>query len=763
MKRMFLTVLSLSLIFVLLAASGTGCLIGNYCYAQADELSGTVKEKYYNDFENGTNLNNCGDAVVVDDFTGDGEFTVNEGTDNETKYDFYNYTTRKGNKILNLGKKTSSPGYHAFSDTVTDEIVVYESQFFADWYNGAKDVESARYGGSGAVVYGLRFTLYDSDGNALKLTGLNKNGTILGPNDSWGNNNFERNKWYDIRIAINASKAVYGYGTMTIDYKKIEDAEWTQALVTQYTETKGTNKYIHIFDGTGTNSATSSNANNALLPDKIKGIGYSGMTDYTDSVVDNVSIVVYNPLYKMIEKAENATDVKALLDYYEKYNSINTNFESDYDVNYDAVYSALAGKTFESDAELQKEYIRLCEANLEIDAYSVEISNTTSNGNTLFNVNSGDTFNTAVHFKNNTDENMNVTVINAIYGSDNSLIDISKSEQTTAAKKDVSDMTVSTTVSEDSGASYIKQFVFDTLSSLKPYCKYGIIHCVPADYTPTLYLVGDSLCQNYATDVPDESTVKTVYPYQGWGYYMNKFMDGITVDNRARSGWTTESYVHPAAGGESDSQLYYRWDSFKKQIKPGDYVLVSLGINDSGSGNVSEERYVENLKIMYDDTVNAGATPLYSTPTIYGGTDGSTDGWDYSILNGWGKRGEVCRVFAESNGAVCVPFGKTLSETYEQMYQDYMTKYGNNPTDEQISEGRDYVRHYFHIFQSDLKSGRFGYAFTNEQIQNHVGGVRKGDDAVHMNYIGAEKLAEIMCSLIKDSNCSLSEYVDMGK
>ena len=154
-----------------------------------------------------------------------------------------------------------------------------------------------------------------------------------------------------------------------------------------------------------------------------------------------------------------------------------------------------------------------------------------------------------------------------------------------------------------------------------------------------------------------------------------------------------------------------------------------------------------------NDTVNAGATPLYSTPSIDGGKLGSSDGWTYSLTNNWAKRGEVCRKYAESKGAVCVPFGKTISETYEAMYQANRANYSSD------ADARDYVRRFFHIYQADLTAGTFGYAFTDAQIKNHNGNVRNADDSTHVNYNGAEKLAEIMCSLIKESDCSLKNYV----
>lgn len=481
---------------------------------------------------------------------------------------------------------------------------------------------------------------------------------------------------------------------------------------------------------------------------------FTPVTGSVNHYIANVKITSDKPLEEAINSATTVNQVKDYLDYYASNGSI-TLTDNEEITDFELVYKGLMNKNFASASSVQSEYNRLCEAVASGRYVTVDFVNTSADGGRMFNVKAGESFNTTAKVVNNTENVINVYLISALYSDSGSILAVELTPQSVPGGFNTADISQTITVPDKSGISHIKQFVINSDKNVKPYCTPNKVPCVASDYTPTLYIVGDSLCQTYDTTFPTSSTYGTVYPYQGWGYYMSEFLDGINVDNRARSGWTTEHFVHPENKGVSGSQVYYTWDSFKDLINPGDYVLVGLGINDSGSGNISEDRYIENLEVMYNDTVNAGATPLYSTPTIWGGSDGSSDGWTYSISGGWGRRGEVCRNFAESKGVACVPFGKTLSETYENMYQNYMAEH----TDATVAEGRDYVRHYFHIYQSDLKSGKFGYAFTDEQISHHYGNVRKGDDATHVNLHGAEKLAEIMCSLIKDSNCSLKDYV----
>ncbi len=718
------------------------------------DISG-IKEKYYNDFEDGIGLNSPDNSKIVSDFTAEGSQS------------FYNHTERKGNKILDLGTEWNEAPMHLFDNEVTDGVIVYESEFLADWYKNddGKDTEASRYNNANTTSHSQRFTLFDAkssssnnSGTRFKhmLTGITRFGSVFGPNEAFGSPYLQRNQWYDIRITVNTSKAAYGNGTMTVDIKKTGDADWTKTSFPQYTVSDSTNQYIHVFDGIGTNSDTSNGNNNGVLPNKIVGFGFIRLSQYVDNIIDNLSLTVYYPLHTMLAKTETKDEVKSLLEKYAAFNSINTDYtnEFDADVDYDKVYSALIGKTFATDADIQTEYNRLCDANLILDDYIVNIENTSSDGKTLYNVKGGETFGTNVSFVNTTSDDEDVILINALYDKDNSLIALNKTEpQKAKGNRAETPLSLSMTVNDSADISYIRQFVLESTDTLKPYCKANTLYCVPSDYKPTLYLVGDSICQDYDPTVPSADTAKTFYPYQGWGYYMEDKLNGVTVVNKARGGWTTEHFVHPENKDGTSVYPDYTWDAFKNQIKPGDYVLVGLGINDSGSGNVSESRYVENLEVMYNDTVNAGATPLYSTPSIDGGKLGSADGWTYSLTNNRAKRGEVCRKYAESKGAVCVPFGKTISETYEAMYQANRANYSSD------ADARDYVRRFFHIYQADLTAGTFGYAFTDAQIKNHNGNVRNADDSTHVNYNGAEKLAEIMCSLIKESDCSLKNYV----
>ena len=151
--------------------------------------------------------------------------------------------------------------------------------------------------------------------------------------------------------------------------------------------------------------------------------------------------------------------------------------------------------------------------------------------------------------------------------------------------------------------------------TLTPYTDVKVMKYDGTPKDATLYLVGDSIAQSY---------YGYPYPIQGWGYYIGEyFNEDIKVDNRAKSGWTTDHYLYPDAIYTKEDGLYdygielrkkdksdgspgdlkkvgdadrsKAWPQILSELKAGDFVLLSLGINDATSGNVPLDRYGENL------------------------------------------------------------------------------------------------------------------------------------------------------------------------
>ena len=82
---------------------------------------------------------------------------------------------------------------------------------------------------------------------------------------------------------------------------------------------------------------------------------------------------------------------------------------------------------------------------------------------------------------------------------------------------------------------------------------------------PVLFLVGNSTMRNGTRG--DGSNGQW-----GWGYYANKYFDDakITVENQALGGMSTRTFYTDL------------WPAVRDALKPGDWVIVSIGHNDNG-------------------------------------------------------------------------------------------------------------------------------------------------------------------------------------
>lgn len=130
----------------------------------------------------------------------------------------------------------------------------------------------------------------------------------------------------------------------------------------------------------------------------------------------------------------------------------------------------------------------------------------------------------------------------------------------------------------------------------------------PAPATPpagdlppvTVHLAGDSTVSQY-----DASKTKQ----EGWGMELGQFFnDKVKVDNQAQGGATVLSFKNSG-----------RWKAIMDALKPGDYVLIQFGANDSGTahGHATPEDYAATLGQMADEIQAKGGTAIFLTPSAF--------------------------------------------------------------------------------------------------------------------------------------------------
>ncbi|MBJ8191682.1 esterase, partial [Bacillus cereus] len=114
----------------------------------------------------------------------------------------------------------------------------------------------------------------------------------------------------------------------------------------------------------------------------------------------------------------------------------------------------------------------------------------------------------------------------------------------------------------------------------------------------TIYIGGDStVCNYYLLD----SSVQA-----GWGQLLPEFVNTNTfqIRNMASGGQI-------ARGFHQDGQL----EAIVQYIKPGDYFILQLGINDTNpKHNESEAEFKDWMKDMIRQVKAKGATVILSTP-----------------------------------------------------------------------------------------------------------------------------------------------------
>lgn len=115
----------------------------------------------------------------------------------------------------------------------------------------------------------------------------------------------------------------------------------------------------------------------------------------------------------------------------------------------------------------------------------------------------------------------------------------------------------------------------------------------------TVYLIGDSTMANKAV---------SAFPETGWGMpFANMFDSGVVVDNRAKNGRSTRTFISEKL-----------WQPISDGLKPGDYVFIQFGHNDESKEKTdrytSPEDYKKNLHKFISETRAKKANPVLLTP-----------------------------------------------------------------------------------------------------------------------------------------------------
>lgn len=221
----------------------------------------------------------------------------------------------------------------------------------------------------------------------------------------------------------------------------------------------------------------------------------------------------------------------------------------------------------------------------------------------------------------------------------------------------------------------------------------------------TVHLMGDST-------MADKDLSKG-NPERGWGMMFPNFLEGVDVINYAQNGRSTKSFI--------DRGL---WDNVKANLKPGDYVFIQFGHNDSKESD--PERYAapfgayqENLRLFVTTAIEAGAKPVLLTPVARRWfTDGKLD------RNCHGDYPEAMRQVAEEFGIPLLDITTSSLDWIESL-------------------GDEASKPYF----MSLEPGKYAIA-PDGKVDN-----------THTKANGARKVALLVCDAVKEQLPELAEHL----
>ena len=115
---------------------------------------------------------------------------------------------------------------------------------------------------------------------------------------------------------------------------------------------------------------------------------------------------------------------------------------------------------------------------------------------------------------------------------------------------------------------------------------------------PVLFLIGNSTMRNGTLGNGNNGQ-------WGWGYFAHRFFDAgkISVENQALGGMSTRTFYNKL------------WPAVRKALKPGDWVIISIGHNDNGPFDEGRARAV--IKGTGHDSLEVTIKETGEKETVY--------------------------------------------------------------------------------------------------------------------------------------------------
>lgn len=259
-----------------------------------------------------------------------------------------------------------------------------------------------------------------------------------------------------------------------------------------------------------------------------------------------------------------------------------------------------------------------------------------------------------------------------------------------------------------------------------------------------VHTIGDSTMATYS-----ESTTVT----RGWGQMFQQFFtDAVTVNNRAKSGASSKSFYEEAA----------YWESVKKQIQPGDYVLIQFAHNDEKNDGMDGDE----VKAYYESI----------------GDQAKADATDYRGTTASGTYKEYLRKYVEETralgatpvlvGAICRKYftGSTIRRNGRHDLGDDFSLLTASGIKEGNKVGED-DHTYDYPYQMRLVADEMGVSYIDlttatKELYESYGDAKvnellfDGDGSTHTSAMGATLIARLCAQLLQKQGI-LTEYINL--
>jgi lysophospholipase L1-like esterase len=242
-------------------------------------------------------------------------------------------------------------------------------------------------------------------------------------------------------------------------------------------------------------------------------------------------------------------------------------------------------------------------------------------------------------------------------------------------------------------------------------------------FTQTLMVIGSLMMMPVKADTAKKTyiymagdstmSIKEVkdYPETGWGMpFSTFFADDIIVDNRAKNGRSTRTFISER-----------RWQDILDELKAKDIVFIQFGHNDQSKHKTDRyttpEQFTANLTRFIADVNEVNAEPILMTP--------------------------ITRRYFNNEGII-----KNTHPIYADLVRNVAKQTGVTFIDmEKITQS------YFQIMGDEQSALRFMHIKPSLH-PNYPNGVK---DNTHLNELGAREVAQLVLSELKALNHPLSK------